>query len=139
MVDMNSPIKLVDYQLRSIALDISREDEYSEDSVLGVDFEFLQHDSDSTLFLIQLILTINEDAPANVEHLMHMRAEVEGYVQVPDGLNNECLRLHLVDGTALLYNTFRGTLTALLGQTAARDYILPAIDFRKIALQGAAR
>jgi hypothetical protein len=132
---MSHTVTLVDYQLRTILLDISKEVDYDDDNMLGVDFEFFQHDSVAELYLVQLNITINEKTPAGADHALHLRAEVEGYVEVAAGLDNEALRADLVDGAEMVFNTFRGTLGALLGQTGARDYLLPAVDFQEIARQ----
>lgn len=128
-----SSIELIDYQIRELELIISKEDECSEDNALGVDFEFMQHESDPDLYLVNLILTINSDADPRIEPLLRLRADLEGYVRVPSGCSVTVLRAYLVAGTELVYNTFRGTLACLLGQTAAKDYILPAVDFNRIA------
>ena len=133
MARCNSSIELIDYQIRELELYISKEDEYSEENALGVDFEFMQHESDPDLYLVNLILTINGDVPKETEVLLRLRADLEGYVRVPSGCGTVYLRAYLVAGTELVYNTFRGTLACLLGQTAAKDYILPAVDFNRIA------
>lgn len=132
---MSSKITLFDYQIRTILLDISKDVDFDDDNTLCIDFEFFQHDSMEELYLVQLDMTINDKTPTSAEHCLHLRAELEGYVQVRAGLDSVTLRHDLVDGAELVFNTFRGTLCALLGQTAARDYVLPAVDFQEIARQ----
>jgi|GEM_PF-5114874 len=130
---MSANITLFDYQLRTLLLDISKDVEYDDDNTLCIDFEFFQHDTMEELYLVQLDVNINDKTASSAEHALHLRAELEGYVEVRPGLDNVTLRHDLVDGAELVFNTFRGTLCALLGQTAARDYVLPAVDFQEIA------
>jgi hypothetical protein len=130
-----SNIEFLDYRVRSMQFSVSENEEAPDDVSLSIDFDFLQHEEDPNLYLAVLNVGLNSDVPMNVDVLLRAKATLEGFVRLPEDIAPTVRRLYLVEGTALLYNTFRGTLSSFLACTEARDYVLPSVDFADITIK----
>jgi preprotein translocase subunit SecB len=132
-----SALSIEAFRIRRLSLEVTSEpDGETHTAAISLSYDFFRHETEANKYRISLKVVVR--AGADDEPLFTIELETDGFVAVPDKATEDETKMLLTNGVALLYSTLRGTIAGLLGQTAVRGFVLPAIDMNKVARAAAA-